>query len=61
MKLRYTIRLMGLILGIPQEGGWIDALGEAARFTALTDVYQKSDNEMIVVDRDNHCLRKIER
>jgi len=36
-------------------------VGEAARFEGLRDVYQKSKNELIVADTDNHCLRKIER
>jgi len=48
-------------LGLPSEGGYLDDVGEDARFTKLRDVYQKNENELIVADTDNHCLRKIER
>jgi len=53
--------LPGLFLGDTNTFGYHDDVGEAARFTFITDVYQKNTNELIVTDQKNHCLRKIER
>ena len=50
-----------MFLGLRSESGYLDDVGEAARFKGLSDVYQKNENELIVADRFNHCLRKIER
>ena len=50
-----------IIAGNAAETGYVEGVGESARFSALTGFTQISPSEVIVADAVNHCLRLVDR
>lgn len=54
-------RTVNIIAGNPSESGFSNGPGHAAYFSFVYDIYQINDEDIIIMDSMNYCIRKVSR